>query len=194
MTTTARLVGLQLRAGSRGVLQRVVRGVSTADFAKDLETEAGQPVDVVRTLEDEAEAATVLIDLRGALPMTFDGWDPRREDLFPKERSVVVLLDVSGAQALWRAAPQTASWLGGVRLPAEPPVRPAATGQERAEGEAALLRALDAQPDFLEAHRGQTVGVDLFSGRLFAGRTDATPLDLAQEALDQGILFLTRLR
>lgn len=38
---------------------------------------------------------------------------------------------------------------------------------------------------------GRRLGVDLFTGHLFVARLDATPLDQAAEALDEGVIFLT---
>ena len=40
--------------------------------------------------------------------------------------------------------------------------------------------------------RGAAIGIDLATERRFRGRADVSPLDLAREALDEGIVYLTR--
>ena len=186
MSDSVDRVALRVLAGSPLVLQRVPRAFDPDAFASDLAAKVGQAVRVVSALDDRPDLA--LVDLRHTGPSTFVNWDPRRADLVPDGGQRVVLLSAATGRALLQQAPHTASWAGDVGLPAEPSVRSARSDDELATGRHlfAAWAAEEALP------RGAAIGIDLATERRFRGRADVSPLDLAREALDEGIVYLTR--
>jgi hypothetical protein len=184
--TSADLVAAELEAGARLVLQRVPRSTTAEVFAAALSWGV-----VVNASAFPLPGHVRVLDAR--LVADFSDWDRRRAELGTPDSPLVVLLDVVSARALLQAAPQACSWAGGVRMPAERTVRGARSEEELAIGARALVRALQRNPEFAATHAGLSVGVDILSERLFAGRRDAGILDLARENLDEGIIFIAQL-
>ncbi|MFH1466908.1 MAG: hypothetical protein ABIO70_21165 [Pseudomonadota bacterium] len=184
--TSVDLVAAEIRAGALMVLQRVPRNCTAACIAAALP--GGVAVDApAPPMPNQVR----VFDAR--LVRDFSDWDRRRAELGTPDSPLVVLLDVVSARTLLRAAPQACSWAGGVRLPAERTVRGARSEEELTLGARALVRALQENPEFSEAHAGLSVGVDILSERLFVGRRDAGILDLARENLDEGIVYLAEI-
>lgn len=179
-------VQLELTAGMPVVLLRVPR-VPTSVVADGLAARLGAGP-LVDNPTSPAEGWR-LLDARGWPQSRFEAWDAVRGMVGP---GLVVLLDVGAADAITRAAPQFTSWAGGIRLPLESGVRPARSEQELAVGASVLARALAADPT-LRTHSGETIAVDLLTERVFLPRSDASALELAQEKLDQGVVYVVRL-
>lgn len=114
-------VAFDLRSGAPLVLQRVGRSTTPDEVAAGLSAQLGSPVRVAPHFDDTADVA--VIDGRSLRATDFATWDPRRATLVPPGASRVVLLDVATASWLLQNAPHTASWAGGVNLPADPTVR-----------------------------------------------------------------------
>jgi hypothetical protein len=178
--------------GSPVVLQRVPRPTRSEEFAVELEAITGRPA---RSVDGVAIVPRVIrvLDGRTRDAANFETWDRDRASLASEESPLVVLLDVASAALVARAAPHFTSWASGIWMPAEDVVRPARSDDEVALGEATLRRALEEDPAFRDAHRGEFVGVDLLTGRLFAPKPDGGAIAAAKEQLDEGLLYLTRL-
>ena len=172
---TADRVVLELLGGARLVLQRVARGTDAGAFARYLEASTGRATALVVGRVPAIEGSVRLLDARGWTSGAFVGWDAIRATLATPAAQLVVLLDVAAARALSSAAPQVASWAGGIRLPVEAAVRPARTREEEERGRAALQRAMEEEPDRLQKLIGEVIAIDLFSERVFVGRPDAGP-------------------
>lgn len=188
---TAERVALELLAGTRLILQRVPRGASAEAFADALSALTGRSVERVQE-PTPAEGHLRLLDARGRTPEQVAGWDAVRAEVATADAPLVVLVDVLAADSLQAAAPHFVSWAGGARLPVDPGVRPARSEAEVQLGESWLRRILAADPTLAARHAGQTVAIDLFSGRVFVPRPDALALDQAQERLDEGVVYVVR--
>lgn len=183
-------IAFDLRSGAPLVLQRVGRSTTSEEVAAALAAELGSPVRAASRLDDASGVA--VIDGRSLRDTDFATWDLRRATLVPPGASRVVLLDAATASWLLQNAPHTASWAGGVSLPADPAVRAAQSDEELEAGAALFDRWL--REGHGAALRGQVVALDLVSGRAFVGRVDASPLAVAQEQLDEGIVYVERVR
>lgn len=179
MKTSMEQVALELAAGRIVVLQRVPPQLTALAAMEELAQYTGQP------------APVRLIDARGWLEDRFIGWDIRRAVLASEASPLVVLLDVLATRSILTAAPQTCSWAGGVRMPVEKVVRLARSPSEIALGKTRLSEWMDAEPGW-KTHLGEPVAIDLGSGRVFWGRELASPLAVAREYLDEGIVYMTR--
>ena len=187
-------VVLELQAGQPLILQRVRRAVTAESAARSLSTALGSPVQVVNSPWEPGEAGCRVMDARRAGEASFDDWDVRRATMTTPDRPLVVLLDVVTSTWLLVAAPHVASWAGGVRLPTPPSVRPALSDDEIKVGERLLREALAESPGLAAELVGRTFAVDLASGRIFVPRLTTSALELARDAMDEGVVWMTRLR
>ncbi|MEY3210343.1 MAG: hypothetical protein RIT28_824 [Pseudomonadota bacterium] len=185
-------VVLAFESGLPVVLQRVPRSLSAQTAADILTERLGRPVSVVVEPFTQPEGVRV-IDGRPLRAEQFERWDQGRHQLGDAVSPLLVLLDVNSGTTLLQRAPHLASWSGGVRLPLEREVRLATSPEEIKLGQAALRRALHAMPELREAHYRAPIGVLVGSDRLFRGEGGVAPLVAAREALDEGILYVTRL-
>ena len=181
-----------LLQGGHFVLLRVPRRASAAELVRGL-MDQGLDAVVVEQALPLVEGRVRVLDARLYREADFEGWDVQREILSSPSSPLLVLLDVASGTSLLRTAPHLVSWAGGVWMVAEPTVRPAHTEEELELGRAALRRALAEDESFRVAHMGQTVAVDLLTGRLFAGGPDGGALQEARIYLDEGTVFLERL-
>lgn len=122
----------------------------------------------------------------------FSDWDARRPTLASVEHPLLVLLDIASSKRLLRDAPQTVSWAGGIQLPDPPTVRPVRSDDELQVAEMAWERVLAENPDISVKHRGQIAALDLGSRRLFFERSNVPALYAAQEALDEGLVYIVQ--
>lgn len=187
-------IAIELQAGQPLILQRVRRAVNAEALAASLAAQAGEDVHVVATPWEACAAGPRVMDARRALEADFDDWDVRRATLATPERPLVVLLDVVTSTWLLVAAPHVASWAGGVRLPVPPSVRPALSEEEIGAGKRQLRDALAESPGLAAELAGLTFAVDLASGRIFKPRPSTSALELARDAMDEGVVWVTRLR
>ena len=184
LDATAARRALDLAGGASLLLQRVPRAWTADALAGALQPLVGRPVRVARGLDDAVDIA--VWDARGQPPATFDAWDPQRATLVPADGARIVLLDVATARHVLQRAPHTASFAGGVTMPPPGAVRGAETLEQAEAGDALLRRTVADHPE----HRGRLVGIDLLSERIFAGLPDATPVEVAREHLDEGIIYV----
>ena len=122
----------------------------------------------------------------------FSDWDARRPTLASVGHPLLVLLDIASSKRLLRDAPQTVSWAGGIQLADPPTVRPVRSDDELQVAEAAWKRVLAENPDIVAQHRSQIAALDLGSRRLFFERTHVPALYAAQEALDEGLVYIVQ--
>ncbi len=182
---SVQLIALELEAETHIVLQRVPRSTTAEHVADEL-------TDAVVAEQVFHDAQTVqVVDTRQWTADRFADWDVRRQELIDGPR-LVILLDAASGERLLKTAPQTASWAGGVRLPAERDVRPAESDDEKAAGRETLERLCRERPELVSEYRHQTIGVNLSDGRLFTPTLSESALSRARSELDEGIIFLSR--
>jgi hypothetical protein len=124
-----------------------------------------------------------VLDARRTLQ--FEEWDVERERIAACGQ-IVVLLDVASSDRLLQQAPHFATWAGGVRLPAESGVRGVQTNREFEVGKRLLSRKLAENPEI----SGGQLAIELASSRIFRPRWNQTALEVAQDRLDQGIVYV----
>lgn len=190
---TVDTVSLALATDAIAVLQRVPRGALADEFAARIAKATGRPIRLVESPTPPVLGEIRVLDGRKIPPGGFEDWDEHREELATPEAPLVVMLDVVSARQLLREAPHVASWAGGIRLPVEALVRPAASVQERRMGRNALSRVLHEHPELVSERDGEIVGVEIGSDRLFLQLPDTSPLQRARLELDEGMIYLVRL-
>lgn len=183
----------EVQAGARVILQRVPRSLRASELGAAL-SGLGMTASVVSSPWEPTGSQVDVVDARGHDAESLEALDTRRHDLEARTTSLLLLLDVATGRRLARHAPHVLSWAGGVRLPPVVPVRTAQTEEELSLGESAFHRALAALGPRRANLVGHTVAVDLASEQVFMGRSDGSALDVARENLDEGIVFMGRVR
>lgn len=183
--TTTEWIALQLEGGAQMVLQRVPPSLTAEDVARALDGV------VVGSAHAEGAVPRVL-DARRNAP-DIDDVDRLALVEQPDRSPLVILLDHASASALAVRAPQTVSWAGGIWLPPDHPLRGVRTEDELEQGLRALTLALESDPDLGSTHAGEEVAVDLLTRQVFFREGTATPLDVARERRDDGVVYLGRL-
>lgn len=179
-------VAAQLEAGAPLVLQRAGRSTAVGEFAAALGECLQRDVRVATEWDEVADVA--VLDARSLSRDEFARWDAVRATLVPPGGQRVVLLDAVSAGALLASAPHVASWAGGVWLPEPELVGVVQTEKDMEVGRRLLREWSERHP----GHAGEWVGIDLQSGRVFRRTGDASEVDAAREALDEGLVYRGR--
>lgn len=184
-----RLRAAEALAGQRLLLQRVPPTVTAASAAKQLSEWAARSFVVIDSLSDwRAECPWAVLDGRAREVEGLE--DARRAELLARPGSLLILLDRPASIALAQSAPQLVSAAGGVALP-EP------SGVVRITDAAACLaaheeleRALGNHPATAARANGKYVAIEIVSSRLFLPEPGSTALQVAEECLDTGSVYL----